>query len=225
MTHSGCIPGAGANPISTFTQYAIATDECPECLTGALDLGQDGDGRWGISWYPVQCDVGSTTFQYSFAGSNAQYVKMAITNTRYSCMLLDLHSGLQSHVHLLAQNAAMCVTLGALVNRLCKSSMSSCRHDPGLCRHHQCTLLDVPIMTLNIGLQGRQRLSFTHLAYAGKRTQLVLLSVLVRIHCFTYAVSTMLNFSCDTQHKQACSQAQPSGFDVKPLQSENRLSW
>lgn len=80
----GCLSGAGANPISTSTQYAIATDECPECLTGALDLSQDGDGRWGISWYPVQCDVGSTAFQYSFAGSNAQYVKMAITNTRYS---------------------------------------------------------------------------------------------------------------------------------------------
>ena len=81
---SDCLAGSGANPISIATQYAIATDECPECLTGALDLAQDGDGRWGISWYPVQCAVGSTTFQYSFAtGSSATYVKMSITNTRY----------------------------------------------------------------------------------------------------------------------------------------------
>jgi len=74
--------GSGANPISTAVQYAIATDECPECLTGALDLAQDGDGRWTIDWYPVQCNVGTSFFEYSFQGSNAEYVKMAITNTR-----------------------------------------------------------------------------------------------------------------------------------------------
>lgn len=74
--------GSGANPISTAVQYAIATDECPECLSGALDLAQDGDGRWTIDWYPVQCDVGTSFFEYSFQGSNAEYVKMAITNTR-----------------------------------------------------------------------------------------------------------------------------------------------
>ncbi|KAA6425046.1 MAG: hypothetical protein FRX49_05220 [Trebouxia sp. A1-2] len=78
----GTGPGSGANPISTAVQYAIATDECPECLTGSLDLAQDGDGRWTIDWYPVQCDVGDSYFEYSFQGSNAEYVKMAITNTR-----------------------------------------------------------------------------------------------------------------------------------------------
>ena len=75
--------GAGANPISPTVQYAIATDECPECLSGSLDLAQNGDGRWTIDWYPVQCNVGSSNFQYSFAsGCSATYVKMAITNTR-----------------------------------------------------------------------------------------------------------------------------------------------
>ena len=74
--------GSGANPISTAVQYGIATDECPECLSGALDLAQDGDGRWTIDWYPVQCNVGDSYFEYSFQGSNAEYVKMAITNTR-----------------------------------------------------------------------------------------------------------------------------------------------
>ncbi|KAL0033434.1 hypothetical protein WJX77_009283 [Trebouxia sp. C0004] len=74
--------GSGANPISTAVQYGIATDECPECLSGSLDLAQDGDGRWTIDWYPVQCNVGDSYFQYSFQGSNAEYVKMAITNTR-----------------------------------------------------------------------------------------------------------------------------------------------
>ncbi|KAL3142617.1 hypothetical protein ABBQ38_002930 [Trebouxia sp. C0009 RCD-2024] len=90
IAFQGTGPGSGANPISTSIQYAIATDECPECLTGALDLAQDGDGRWGISWYPVQCDVGSTTFQYSFAGSNAEYVKMAITNTRVPASAVNI---------------------------------------------------------------------------------------------------------------------------------------
>ena len=77
--------GSGGNPISPTVQYAIATDECPECLSGSLDLAQDGDGRWSIDWYPVQCNVGDSAFQYSFQGSLATYVKMAITNTRYTC--------------------------------------------------------------------------------------------------------------------------------------------
>ena len=69
--------------MSTSVQYAIATDECPECLSGALDIAQDGDGRWTIDWYPVQCDVADSYFEYSFQGSNAEYVKMAVTNTRF----------------------------------------------------------------------------------------------------------------------------------------------
>ncbi|KAL0026654.1 hypothetical protein WJX79_001559 [Trebouxia sp. C0005] len=87
----GTGPGSGANPISTAVQYAIATDECPECLTGSLDLAQDGDGRWTIDWYPVQCDVGDSYFEYSFQGSNAEYVKMAITNTRVPAAALMAH--------------------------------------------------------------------------------------------------------------------------------------
>lgn len=83
-----CTAGSGANPISPTVQYAIATDECPECLSGSLDLAQDGDGRWSIDWYPVQCNVGDSAFQYSFQGSLATYVKMAVTNTRYTCFYI-----------------------------------------------------------------------------------------------------------------------------------------
>ncbi|DBB16260.1 TPA: hypothetical protein ACH3X3_014579 [Trebouxia sp. C0006] len=89
----GTGPGSGANPISTAVQYAIATDECPECLTGALDLAQDGDGRWTIDWYPVQCNVGTSFFEYSFQGSNAEYVKMAITNTRVPASAVSIEVG------------------------------------------------------------------------------------------------------------------------------------
>lgn len=32
--------------------------------------------------HPVQCAVGSSTFQYAFVGSNPYYVKLQITNTR-----------------------------------------------------------------------------------------------------------------------------------------------
>ena len=71
-----------ANPVSQFTQYAIVGDLCPECGTGALDQATYGDGRWTISWNPVQCNVGNSSFVYSFQGSNPYYLKMQVANTR-----------------------------------------------------------------------------------------------------------------------------------------------
>lgn len=45
-------------------------------------MAQNGDGRWQINWYPVQCNVTNTPFYYSFQGSNTWYLKMQVANTR-----------------------------------------------------------------------------------------------------------------------------------------------
>lgn len=58
------------------------SDLCPECKPGDLDMAQNGDGRWQINWYPVQCNVTNTPFYYSFQGSNTWYLKMQVSNTR-----------------------------------------------------------------------------------------------------------------------------------------------
>ena len=85
--------GLGLTPISTTVQYAIVADECPECARSDLDLSEAGDGRWKISWTPVQCAVGNTFFQYSFAGSNPYYIKLQITNTRVPVASVELLTG------------------------------------------------------------------------------------------------------------------------------------
>ncbi|KAK9845924.1 hypothetical protein WJX81_006098 [Elliptochloris bilobata] len=74
--------GSGLTPLPTTTQYILVSNLCPECQWGDFDYESPGDGRWGIQWHPVQCAVGSSTFQYAFVGSNPYYIKMQITNTR-----------------------------------------------------------------------------------------------------------------------------------------------
>ena len=55
-------------------------------LAGALDQASVGDGRWTIAWTPVQCPVGTaqgtSTFFYSFQGSNPWFLKLQIANNR-----------------------------------------------------------------------------------------------------------------------------------------------
>ena len=53
-----------------------------QCLSGSIDQGANGDGRWKIHWHAVQCNVGSSSFLYSFQGSNDYYVKMNVANAR-----------------------------------------------------------------------------------------------------------------------------------------------
>lgn len=58
------------------------SDECPECPSPNIDQAVAGDGRWEIEWQLMQCDVGASNFYYSFQGSNADYVKMQVVNSR-----------------------------------------------------------------------------------------------------------------------------------------------
>lgn len=49
MQYKGTGTGSGANPIQTDEwKFGIVSDECPECLSGSIDLAVDGDGRWQV---------------------------------------------------------------------------------------------------------------------------------------------------------------------------------
>ena len=74
------------DPVPLTTQYVLVSNLCPECLAGSLDQEINGDGRWTIQWYPVQCAVGTTPLVYSFQGSNAYYIKMQISNHRWAAL-------------------------------------------------------------------------------------------------------------------------------------------
>ena len=89
----GTGPGIGTLPVPETVAYAIVADECPECKTGDLDIATSGDGRWTIQWHAVPCDVGATSFQYSFQNSNPWYVKLGITNTRVPPASVELSIG------------------------------------------------------------------------------------------------------------------------------------
>ena len=50
VQYRGTGTGSGLNPIQTNEwRFAIVSDECPECLSGSLDLAEDGDGRFGFA--------------------------------------------------------------------------------------------------------------------------------------------------------------------------------
>lgn len=52
-------------------------------LKGALDLAENGDGRWKIEIQAIQCPVGNGKIEYKFQGSNNWYLKLQIRNARY----------------------------------------------------------------------------------------------------------------------------------------------
>lgn len=59
---------------------------CPECAKGSLDLDQNGDGRWGVEWFPAPCNVGSGKFKYVMSGdtSNEYWFQFTVSNTRHA---------------------------------------------------------------------------------------------------------------------------------------------
>ena len=75
-------PRLPANPVTEQVRYVQVTNLCPECHTGDLDQELNGDGRWLIEWEPVQCNVGYTSFVYSFQGSNGYFIKLQVANAR-----------------------------------------------------------------------------------------------------------------------------------------------
>lgn len=56
--------GTGVTPISSAWQAGFICDQCPECLSGDLDLQSNGDGRWAIEWEAQQCSVGTSKFVF-----------------------------------------------------------------------------------------------------------------------------------------------------------------
>lgn len=55
---------------------AIVDDECPECLKGDLDLGENGSGRWPVQWLTIQCPEAPDGLMFSTQGSNPWYAKV-----------------------------------------------------------------------------------------------------------------------------------------------------
>lgn len=47
--------GLGTQPI-IGPYYATVDNLCPECRSGDVDMGMNGDGRWRISWDFVDCE-------------------------------------------------------------------------------------------------------------------------------------------------------------------------
>jgi hypothetical protein len=88
---SGTGPGSGANPIGQSIP-AVVTDLCPECASGSVDLGWQGDGRWDISWKAVNCPT-TSGFQYLFQGSNPWYIKLQARNTKIPVRLIEILVG------------------------------------------------------------------------------------------------------------------------------------
>jgi expansin (peptidoglycan-binding protein) len=77
---TGTGTGSGGDPITgTFTVYV--NNKCPECASGDLDLGSNGDGRWDINWVAVACPV-TGSFQYIGQNSNPYYIKLQVRNHR-----------------------------------------------------------------------------------------------------------------------------------------------
>jgi expansin (peptidoglycan-binding protein) len=85
--------GSGANPVSTSYFTAFVTDQCPECLTGSIDIGKSGDGRWGVEWTAVNCPVGSETLRYKFEGSNDWYLKVQVVGGRIPISSVEFNVG------------------------------------------------------------------------------------------------------------------------------------
>ena len=54
---------------------AIIDNKCPECLFGDLDLGEDGDGRWDVTWNKIPCPS-TGPLQFTLQGSNASFAKV-----------------------------------------------------------------------------------------------------------------------------------------------------
>jgi hypothetical protein len=57
---------------------AIVDDECPECRSGDLDLGEVGDGRWPVNWRIIQCPTRQDGLKFTTQGSNPWYAKVKV---------------------------------------------------------------------------------------------------------------------------------------------------
>jgi hypothetical protein len=94
IEYKGNGDGSGDDPISTTTwQKAIVVDACPGCASGDIDLAENGDGRWGVNWRAVECDVGTGNLEYTFyTGNHDWWVKMQVRNHKvpvYKVEMLD----------------------------------------------------------------------------------------------------------------------------------------
>jgi len=82
----------GNDPIAKTWQKGIIVDGCAGCHKGDFDLAKNGDGRFEINWRAIDCNTGSSKFEYVFTGSHNWYVKFQVRNHKvpvYSIEMLD----------------------------------------------------------------------------------------------------------------------------------------
>ena len=63
----------GSHLRGALTKTPAAAALVRAALMRSIDLDKPGDGRWGIEWYPVICNVGTGRFQYHFGGQPNPY--------------------------------------------------------------------------------------------------------------------------------------------------------
>lgn len=84
-------------PLGTVDVKVV--DQCPECLTGDLDLSPAAfaaianpiDGRVAISWHRIECPVVGNV-DYRFQGSNDYYVKLQALDHKVGVTGMELKS-------------------------------------------------------------------------------------------------------------------------------------
>lgn len=93
----GCTT-CGSTPFSTQWKTAIITDECPKCKYGDIDFAMNGDGRWKIEWYQVECVVGKSNLHYGLKVSNKHYMKIQVSNSIYPIVAVNVTTNNQNMI-------------------------------------------------------------------------------------------------------------------------------
>lgn len=63
--------------------WLVLFSRCPECLKGSIDQNINGDGRYGVEWYAVPCNVGDSSIHYSMiVRDGGLYWGLVVSNTR-----------------------------------------------------------------------------------------------------------------------------------------------
>ncbi|KAK9808944.1 hypothetical protein WJX72_006738 [[Myrmecia] bisecta] len=72
--------GIGTTPIGREWKRGFVNNRCPECLKGSLDNAMQGDGRWGVEWYAVDCLTGGQPLDFQIVVASQYFFNMVVSN-------------------------------------------------------------------------------------------------------------------------------------------------